>query len=62
MAIFDKLDIRKCYREVDGQVYPKNAVITNYAKKDYLSQYRDHKLFYKEYVQEELKNPSISYS
>ena len=33
----------------------------NYPENDYIDQYRDLNLFYKEYVGEELLNPFISY-
>ena len=48
--------------EIDGQRYPRDSVLTNYAENDYIDQYRDLKLFYKEYVGEELIEPFISYT
>ena len=56
-VIFDNVDVRKYFVEIDGQWYPKDSVNINYAENDYLDQYRDLKLFYKEYAVEELLNP-----
>ena len=60
-AVFDNLNVRKCIVQIDGARYPKDAIITNYAENDYLDQYRDLQLFYREYVGEELLNPFVSY-
>ena len=61
ISIFDNLDIRKYFVEIDGVRYPKDSVHVNYTENDYLDQYRDIKLFYKEYLGEELMNPFIKY-
>ena len=58
---FDNIDVRKYFIEIDGQRYPRDSVLTNYAGNDFIDQYRDLKLFYKEYVGEELLNPFVSY-
>ena len=50
IAIFDNLNVRKYFVEIDGYRYPKAAVITHYTENDYLDQYRDLKLFFKEYL------------
>ena len=34
IAIFDNLDVRKYFVEIDGYRYPKDAVITNYKEND----------------------------
>ena len=60
-AIFDDVEVRKYYAEIDGVRYPKNPVMVNFAENNYLEQYRDLKLFYKEYVGEPMLNPIISY-
>ena len=60
-AIFDHVDVRKYYSEIDGIRYPKNSVIVNYEENNYLEQYKDLKLFYKEYFGEQLLSPIISY-
>ena len=41
--------------------YPRDDVLTNYSENDYIDQYKDLKLFFKEYVGEELLNPFVSY-
>ena len=59
---FDNINERKYFVEIDGQRYPRDSVLTNYGENDYIDQYRDLKLFYKEYVGEELSTPFISYT
>ena len=58
---FDNLNGRKYYAEIDGIRYPRDPVLTNYEQNDYTDQYRDLKLFFREYVGEEILNPFISY-
>ena len=60
-AIFDSNHVTKYFVEIDGIRYPKNGVLINFEENSYLDQYRDIKLFYKEYVGEELLQPYISY-
>ena len=59
--IFDNLRVRKYFVEIDGLRYPRDVVLTKYDLYDYIDQYKDVKLFYKEYVGEELMNPFITY-
>ena len=47
--------------EIDGVRNPKDPVETNFSNNKYLDQYRDLKLFYKEYNGESLLHPFISY-
>ena len=61
-AIFDNLDLRKYYIEIDGQRYPRDSSLMNYEQNDYIEQYKDLKLFFKEYIGEQLMSPFISYS
>ena len=61
VAIFDILDLRKFYIEIDGQQYPRDSSLMNYEQNDYIEQYRDSKLFFKEYIGEPILNPFISY-
>ena len=61
ISVFDNINVRKYFVEIDGQRYPRDSVLINYPENDYIDQYRDLKLFYKEYVGEELLNPFISY-
>ena len=60
-AIFDNNHVRKYFVEIDGVRYPKDGVLINFEENSYLHQYRDLKLFYKDYVGEELMQPYISY-
>ena len=61
IAIFDHLDVRKQFCEIDCQRYPKDSVIINYISNEKIDQYRDLKLFYEEYVGEELLNLFVTY-
>ena len=61
ISIFDHVDVKKYFDEIDGYRYPKESVITNFTENDYLDLYRDLKSFYQEYVGEPLMNPFISY-
>ena len=58
---FDNINVRKYFIEIDGPRYPRDSVLTNYAQNDYIDQYRDLKLFYKDYIGEELLSPFVSY-
>ena len=55
------MNVKKCFCENDDYRYPKDAVLTNFTENEYIDQYRDLKLFYKEYLGEEIMNPFISY-
>ena len=61
-ASFDHIEVRKYYSEIDAVRYQKNPVMVNYEENDYLEQYKDLKLFYKEYIGEHLLYPIISYN
>ena len=61
VAIFDNLDLRKYYIEIDSQRYPRDSSLMNYEQNDYIEQYKDLKLFFKEYIGEQLLSPFISY-
>ena len=62
IAIFDHLNLKKYYVESDGIRYPRDSVLVNYEQNDFIDQYRDIKLFFKEYIGEELMTPFISYT
>ena len=62
ISIFDHINVRKNFVGIDGVRYPRDAVLTNYDLNEYLGQYKDVKIFYKEYVGEEIMNPYISYT
>ena len=59
-AIFDDLDLREYQVEIDGQRYPRDGISINYTENDYIDQYRELKLFFKEYIGEPKLNPLIS--
>ena len=61
VAIFDNLYLRKYYIEIDGQRYPRDSSLMNYEQNDYIEQYKDLKLFFKEYTGEQLLSPYITY-
>ena len=61
VAIFDNLDLRKYYIEIDGQRYPRDSSLMNYEQNDSIEQYKDLKLFFEEYIGEQLMSPFISY-
>ena len=60
-AIFDNNHVTKCFVEIDGIRYPKDGVLINFEEISYLDQYRDLKLFFKDYVGEELMQPYITF-
>ena len=60
-AIFNNNHVTKYFVEIDGIRYPKNWVLPNFEANSYLDRFRDLKLFYKEYVGEELLQPYITY-
>ena len=61
IAIFDNLNLQKYYVEIDSVRYPRDNVLVNYEQNDYTEQYKDLKLFFKEYIGEELMSPFKSY-
>ena len=60
-AIFDNNHVTKYFVEIDGIRYPKDGVLLNFEENSNLDQYRDIKLFYKDYVGEELLQPFITF-
>ena len=52
-AIFDSLDLRKYYVETDGQRYPRDSSLMNNEQNDYIEQYKEIKIFFKEYIGEQ---------
>ena len=60
-AIFDDNHVTKYFVEIDGVRYPKDGVLLKFEENSYLDQYKDLKLFYKEYVGEPLLTPYISH-
>ena len=60
VALFDILDLRKYYIEIDGQRYPRDSSLMNYEQNDDIEQYKDLNFFFKEYIGEQLMSPLIS--
>ena len=54
VAIFDHLNVRKYHVDIDGVRYPRDSVSIDYGLNDYVDQYRDLKVFYHEYLGEQL--------
>ena len=61
IAIIDNLNPQKYYVEIGSLRYPRDSVLVNYEQNDYIEPYKDLKLFFKEYIGEELMSPLISY-
>ena len=61
IAIFDNFNLQKYYVEIDSVKYPRDSVLVNHEQNDYIEIYKDLKLFFKEYIGEELMSPFISY-
>ena len=57
----DKVQVRKLYSEIDGTRFRKNPIMTDYDENNYLDEYRDIKLIYREYVGEPMLAPIITY-
>ena len=62
IAIFDTDLVTKYFDEIDGTRYPIDGFSTNFEENSYLYQYRGLKLFYREYVSDQLLNLSIPYT
>ena len=60
-AIFDSNHVTKYFVEIDGIRYPKDGVLINFEENLYLDHCRDLKLFYKDYVGEELMQLYITF-
>ena len=61
IAIFDNLDLRKYFVEIDGLRYPRDGVLIYYEENDYIQQYRELKLVFHEYIGEPIINPLTYY-
>ena len=60
-AIIDNLNLQKYYVEIVSVRYLRDSVLVNYKQNDYIEQYKDSNLFFKENIGEELMSPFISY-
>ena len=61
IAIFEVIDVRKLFCDLDGIRYPKYSVSINFDANDYLDQHREPELFYKEFDGEAPLNPFETY-
>ena len=61
IALFDLVEVKKYYSEIDGVRYLKNPVMVKYENNNYLEKYKDLQLLYKEYVGEQPLSPILSY-
>ena len=61
IAIFNNLDLRKYHVEIDSSRYRRDSLFIKYEQSDYIEQYQGLRLFFKEFVGEQLLNPLISY-
>ena len=60
IAIFDNLDLRKSFVEINGQRYPRDSSTMNYEGNDYIEQNKDLKIDFKQNFGEPLLNPFLS--
>ena len=60
VTIFENQDLRKYHVEIDSQRYPRDSVLINYEENDQIEQYKDLKLYFKEYIGEPIINLLIS--
>ena len=60
--IFDHLNVRKYHVDIDGVRYPRVGVSIDDGLNDYVDQYHDLKIFYHEYLGEQLLQPFTSYN
>ena len=61
IAIFYNVNLRKYHVEIDGQRYPRDSLLINYERNDYIEQYKGLKVFFKEYIGEPILNPLVTY-
>ena len=47
--------------EIDSQRYPRDSLLINYEENDYIEQYKNFKLIFKDYIGEPLLNPFLLY-
>ena len=62
IAIFDNVDLRKFFVEIDDQRYPRDGLFINYAEKNYIVENKGLKSFYRKYLEEQTLQPFLSYS
>ena len=62
IAIFNNLHLRKYHVEIDSVRYPRDNLLKNYEQIDYIQQYKDLKVLFREFIGEPILNPLISYT
>ena len=62
VADIDNLNVRKYHVDIDGVRYPRDGASIDNTLNDYVDQYKDLKLLYKENVAEEILTHFISYT
>ena len=60
--VFNNINVRKYHVDFDGVTYPRDRVGIDYASIEYVDQRKDLKLFYKEYVGEEIPDTFMSFT
>ena len=60
-AIFDNVDLRNYHVEIDSLRNSRDSLLINYEENNFFDQYKNLKLFFKEYVGESISNRFISY-
>ena len=60
-AVSDHVGVKRYSVELDGVRYPKDPIEAIFTDNKFLDQYRDPKVFYKEYIGESILHPFISY-
>ena len=61
IAIFDNLGLCKNHVEIDSIGHPRDSVLKIYEENNYNEEYKDLKVFFKEYIGEPNLCPLISY-
>ena len=61
-ATLDNLKLRKYHVETDSVRYPRYSLLLNYGENDYFEQYKNLKIYFREYVDEPILYPFLSYS
>ena len=62
MAIADHFDVRSFFVEINNVRYAKDVIDLDYRRNSYLNQYRDLKVFFREYAGEPILNCFKIYS
>ena len=61
IANFDNLDLRNFYVEIDSLRYLRDSVPINYEENDYIQQYKDLNIIFREYIGEPKLKLLLSY-